>query len=231
MPALPRRPIKGIVFDFDGLIIDTELPLFKTWEELFRENGGRLPLDVWEQVIGRSDAFDPYATLEAQLGRPIDREAIRAERNRRYKGRLAQQRILPGVMEVLDAAPALGLRVGLASSSELEWVGGHLAAYGLRDRFECVFCSDHVEHTKPHPELYLKAVAALGIEPAEAIAIEDSPNGARAAKAAGLFTVGVPNALTRGMKFDALDLRLESLADRTLAQLVEIAAFATLPPQ
>ncbi|MCB2154556.1 HAD-IA family hydrolase [bacterium] len=224
---MPTRRIKGIVFDFDGLIVDTELPLFETWQELYQENGGSLPLDFWEEVIGRSDAFDPYETLESQLGHPIDREAIRAEKDRRYRERLARQEILPGVLDKLNEAAAAGLQIGLASSSDYQWVDGHLRQFDLRDRFECVFCKDHVARTKPNPELYLKAVEALELAPSEAIAIEDSPNGARAAVAAGLFTVVVPNTLTRSMKFNACDLRLESLADRTLAELIEIAQAAS----
>jgi beta-phosphoglucomutase-like phosphatase (HAD superfamily) len=115
----------------------------------------------------------------------------------------------------------LGLKVGLASSSSCSWVNGHLERLGLRNYFDILRASDDVQCTKPDPDLYLAALGALGVRVDQAFAIEDSPNGALAAKRAGLFCVAVPNELTRRLSLDHADLRLESLTDMPFERLVQ----------
>jgi beta-phosphoglucomutase-like phosphatase (HAD superfamily) len=112
------------------------------------------------------------------------------------------------------------LKIGLASSSPCEWVEGHLERLGLRPYFESIIASDDVVLTKPDPALYTSACAALGVEPGRAVALEDSPNGALAAKRAGLHCVAVPNELTKFLPFPAVDLRLDSLAEMSLDDLL-----------
>ena len=124
------------------------------------------------------------------------------------------------MVERLDEAAALGLRLAIASSSPRAWIDDHLAHLGLSDRFEVTRTADDVARTKPDPELYVSACAALGVAPHEAVAIEDSPNGIRAAKAAGLACVACPNPLTSLLPMDAADCVVPSLADVTLAGLL-----------
>ena len=216
--------IRAIVFDFDGLILDTEYPDYMSWQEIYRAYGASLPLSAWERSIGSMDLdlFDPYAYLEAQLGRPVDREAIRAQRRSRFDELVAAQGVLPGVEDYLAGARRLGLKVGLASSSSRAWVTGCLAQFGLNGAtFDCLRCGDEVKRTKPDPELYLAVLAALAVRGEQAVALEDAPNGVAAAKAAGLYCVAVPNLLTRRLAFDQADLRLNSLADMPLEMLLE----------
>ncbi len=211
---------RGLIFDFDGLILDTESPEFTSWRDLFAEHGCTLPLEEWAVCIGTADIFDPCARLEELLGRPVDRDALRAERRRRSDVLIAAQTPLPGVIERIGEAHGMGMKLAVASSSSRDWVEGHLERLGLALHFHCVRCSDHVERVKPDPALYRAALEGLGLRPEEAIAFEDSPNGILAAKGAGVFCVAVPNAATRELSLDAADVRLTSLAEISLADLV-----------
>jgi HAD superfamily hydrolase (TIGR01509 family) len=217
--------IRGLVFDFDGLIVDTEGAEYQSWQELFRQYGRRLPLSVWSQAIGAAvDHFDAFGYLESLLGHPIaDRERVKARRRQRYLDLAAAQPVLPGVREAIAEARRQGLKLAMASSSSREWVVGHMTRLGLIDGFECVRTSDDVAEVKPNPALYLSALAGLGLAAHEAIAFEDSPNGIAAAKAAGLFCVAIPNPLTSQLPIDQADLHLSSLAETTLDQIISLA--------
>ena len=217
--------IKGLIFDFDGLILDTELPVFQAWQEIYQSYGCYLPLSSWAMNIGvGADLFDPYADLERQLGRPVDREGIRGLRRQRQAERIEAQPVLQGVHEYIADAKGLGLGVGLASSSSRDWVVGHLTRLGLEQQFDSIKCSDDVQLTKPDPELYLANLDSLGIQAGEAVALEDSPNGIASAKAAGIFCVVVPNVLTSQLPLNAADLRLASLAEIPLGDLLRKVA-------
>jgi HAD superfamily hydrolase (TIGR01509 family) len=214
--------IHALIFDFDGLILDTETPEFRSWQEIYAGYGCTLSSADWTTCVGKGRAaitFNPYEDLERQWQAPLDREAIRAGRRRRYSELVGAETILPGVEEYLSDARELSLRFAVASSSPRSWVTEHLARLGLLDRFECIRCAEDVQETKPHPDLYLSVLRALQLRPSEAVAFEDSPNGVLAARAAGIFTVGVPNALTRGLALQA-DLQLASLAEMPLPELL-----------
>lgn len=215
--------IKALVFDFDGLILETEEPIYQSWQELYREHGCRLSFEKWTSIIGTDEfeiGWDPLAELEEMTGRPLDRERIAPSRRQRELDLIYTQPVLPGVLDYLQDARRLGLKIGLASSSSCDWVRGHLARLGLLDYFESLTASDDVQFTKPDPALYRTAVAELGVQPEQALALEDSPNGVLAAKRAGLFCVVVPNAMTRDLDLDHADLRLDSLADMSLEDLL-----------
>lgn len=213
--------MKAIIFDFDGLILDTETPDYQSWLEVYQEHGCDLPLAVWQENIGSVSFFDPFGYLEQQLGRPIDRQAVGQRRRQRDDALLATQPILPGVEVYLAEARRLGLKVGLASSSRHDWVDGHLGRLGLLDHFDVIRCRDDVDdRSKPDPAVYQVTLAALDVQAQETLALEDSLNGVKAAKQAGLFCVAVPNPMTRHFDFTLADHRLRSLADESLAQLI-----------
>ena len=214
--------IRALVFDFDGLILETEGPIFISWQELYASYGFPLPFEVWATTIGSAEAeFDPARELERLVGQSLDWTAIEPARQRRELALISEQPLLPGVEQTLQEARRMGLKLGLASSSTCKWVNGHLRERGLRPYFEVVRAADDVRLTKPDPELYLAVLSALGVCGAEAVALEDSPNGIRAAKAAGMTCVAVPNHLTRQLTLDEADLRLESLAEMSLESLLE----------
>jgi HAD superfamily hydrolase (TIGR01509 family) len=212
--------VKAIVFDFDGLILDTEEPVYRSWLELYQEHGEDLPFDRWVQIVGSSNAaFDPRAHLEHRLGRALAQETLDRRIERRTE-LVLEQAVLPGVVELADAALARGLTLAVASSSTCSWVEAHLERLGIRERFACVRARDDVAQVKPAPDLYVAAIECLGVAASEAIAIEDSPNGVAAAKAAGIRCVAVPNVITGGLDLSAAELVLRTLEGVTPEALV-----------
>jgi len=209
------------VFDFDGLILDTEEPIYRSWLEVYQAHGEDLPFERWVQIVGSTTAgFHPQHHLEERLGKPLPREVLDRRVGRRTEMILANA-VLPGVLHHLDAARERGLKLGVASSSTGDWVRGHLARLGILDSFDCLRCRDDVAHAKPEPDLYLSVLDCLGVAAREAIAIEDSPNGIAAAKRAGMRCVAIPNSITARLDLSHADLTLTSLADVTLLQLLE----------
>lgn len=214
-----------MIFDFDGLILDTETPEFTAWQEAYAALGASLELKLWAQVIGTHESgWDPWQHLEEQVGGPVDRETIRAARSARHLALIDAETVRPGVETWLDQARDLGLAVALASSSSRRWVTTYLSRLGLLDRFAVIATGDRVPHTKPDPAVYRLALTELGVEPREAIAVEDSANGVAAAKAAGLIAVAVPNAMTAGLDFSHADLVLGSLTEMTIPEVVRRTA-------
>jgi len=215
--------IRGIIFDFDGLIVDTEWPVFQSWVEIFDFFGVELPFDQWSTIIGTSshEHFDPFAMIERQVGQTLDRQNLHEKRRGRELEMVAVQPILPGVEGILSSAKTHHLKLGLASSSDRNWVAGNLARLGLLEYFDIIHTSDDVERTKPDPTLYLLALQSLGLSPTEAVVLEDSPNGVMAAKDAGIFTVAVPNPLTARLNLDRADMILGSLAELSLEDLIQ----------
>jgi len=212
--------IRALVFDFDGLILDTEEPVYRSWLEVYEAHGEELPFERWVQIVGSTTTgFHPQHYLEERLGRSLPKEVLDRRIGRRTELVLANK-LLPGVVEHLDAARALGLKLGVASSSTREWVTGHLARLGILERFECVRCRDDVTNVKPEADLYLAVLECLGVGASEAIAIEDSPNGITAAKRAGMRCVAVPNSITACLDLGQADVLLGSLAEVTLAELL-----------
>jgi HAD superfamily hydrolase (TIGR01509 family) len=213
--------IKALIFDFDGLILETETPVYISWNELYQSYHCHLPLDSWVTLIGGEDhSFDPYAELERQLGHSLDRAAVESERRKREMVLVDAQPVLPGVLQYLNDARQLKLRIGLASSSSCAWVTGHLTRLGIIQYFDCIRARDNVQKVKPDPELYLNVIKTLDIKPDEGIVLEDSFHGVQAAKSAGLYCVAVPNDMTRGMNLQQADLMLSSLTEMPLNNLI-----------
>jgi HAD superfamily hydrolase (TIGR01509 family) len=218
-----RMAIRGLIFDLDGLILDTEGPELASWQEEFARHGVELAFDAWRAGIGTVGTFDPYDHLESMVGSPVDREAVRARREARFRALMSSERVLPGVERLIAEARAAGLSLGLASSSTRAWVEGFLGDHGLEAAFHAIRAREDVAAAKPAPDLYLATLAALRLEPGEAIALEDSPNGIAAATAARIFCVAVPNPTTSRLGIDGADLVLDSLADVSLDDLIGAA--------
>lgn len=219
--------MRALIFDFDGTILDTERTEFLAWQEVFREHGAELTLEFWLPCVGTNDVpFEPSRHLERMVGRSLDHHQIEAHIKARKAELNSQLEPMLGVVDLLEAAPGLGLRLAVASSSRLAWVEGHLRRLGLWQHFEVVRTKEDVERTKPDPALFIKAAEALGLHPAQTVVIEDSLNGVKAAKAAGAYTVAVPNFLTRHLDLSPADLVLECLCDLSLEKLLERAQAA-----
>jgi HAD superfamily hydrolase (TIGR01509 family) len=217
MPA-----IDAIVFDFDGLVLDTETSVYAAWSEAFDAHGcGPLTLEEWSAEVGTAGVLDMVAMMQSRATQHVDVDAMHATRRARRDALLEREQLMPGVEQWLDDARAANLGIAIASSSPHEWVHGHLTRLGVHDRFGHLSCRDEVVPGKPAPDVYLRACDALGVEPRNALAVEDSPNGVTAAKAAGLRCVAVPNRITAALDFSGADLVVTSLADVTLAAALE----------
>jgi HAD superfamily hydrolase (TIGR01509 family) len=216
--------VRAFLFDFDGTLVDTELPSFRAWQEVYAELGHELTHERWGERVGTIGGFDPLAHLETLADGDFDRESVAARRVRRRDELTARERLRSGVREYLDGARRLGIKVGIVTSGPTEWVSSHLSRLGEADGWDCIVCANYdAAVAKPRPTLYLRALDALDVRADEAVAIEDSPNGVRAAKAAGLFCIAVPNLVTASLDLSAADVTVESLADLPVEGLLRLA--------
>ncbi len=211
------------MFDFDGLMLDTEGPLVESWRVIY-ERCGVEPLSpaAWAGSLGLDDRdpakLDPLGRLEQLTGGPIPEE-LQAERRRIRDEIVDAEPIRPGVEALLDQAERLGVPVGIASSSPSSWIERHLGPRGLLDRFAVVSCAGNGVRGKPDPATYALACERLDATPARSVALEDSPNGIRAASAAGMTCIAVPNGVSRDLDVSHADLVVASLLDVDLAAL------------
>lgn len=214
--------MKALIFDFDGLILDTETPDYQSWQYVYKSYGIELPLKLWLTFVG-GDAetdFEPHEYLEQKLNSTVDREQIWVSRRKSYLENLEDQTVLPGVVDLLKAARERGLKLAIASSSPENWVAGHLSRLGLNGYFDVIVTADDVEKTKPDPALFLIAAEKLGVLPNEVIVLEDSENGVNGAKRANMFVAAVPNSITVESDLSLADLYIRSLAEVTLDDLL-----------
>jgi len=220
VPSVPSvGELRAVVFDFDGLILDTETSTFDAVTALFEEHDTRLDPELWLSFLGSIDHPHWTEVLEDQLGRPVDRDELKRRRLETVTAVLAELAALPGVVQLIEELSGAGIAVGVASSSSAEWVHGHLGRLGLFDRFDSVSTGNEVERTKPAPDVYALACRRLGVSPRDSVAIEDSSNGCRAARAAGLAVVAVPLPFATSMDLSMADEVLDSVAELDVAAL------------
>jgi len=216
--------IRALILDFDGLILDTESPMRASWLEMFEEHGLVVPEEQWASLLGSSaDPPEAYDLLEAHLGKPVDRVTIHDRVMSRELQLLESEDVLPGVRKLISDAQVAGFSLAVASSSERAWVRGLLTQHDLIEPFDAIVCAEDVARTKPHPDLFLKALEHLNVEPREAIVFEDSLHGVASAKAAGIFCVAVPNLVTQCLDFSSADLKIDSIASHRLQHYIDAA--------
>jgi HAD superfamily hydrolase (TIGR01509 family) len=221
--------IHALILDFDGLILDTESPALQSWQQIYGEYGQTLQLAQWIETLGTNEGFDPASHLAELLSQQQPPQAVNiaqlATRHEQLHWQLsAQQPLLPGVLDLLNAADAHGLPCAVASSSNRDWVAGWLETHGIRERFVCLCTADDVERTKPAPDLFRCAAACLQHEPAACLVFEDSPNGIRAAQAAGMPCVAVPGAISSQIELPPADVQLATLHAIPLADILRRVA-------
>ena len=214
-------PTRAFLFDFDGLILDTETASQAGWAWLYEQHGHTLPPEKWALMVGTVDGWDIWGHLE-ELAGPLDREEWNRRRYEHELTLLEVEELRPGIAEYLDYAERNRLKRAIVSSAPRQWIDMHLERLERAVGWDAIVTADHdPARAKPAPTLYLEALDAIGAAAEEAIAFEDSPNGARAAKAAGVFVVGVPNAVTRDYGLaEHADLVVESLAELPPHQLL-----------
>ncbi|MEM8858302.1 MAG: HAD-IA family hydrolase, partial [Chloroflexota bacterium] len=199
-----------------------EAALTAAWEQLFERYGHPFPMEKWLPNIGRMNVYHPGAHLVELTG--LDKTEMEFREERRQLGLeiLADDGPMPGVLDRIKEAKEMGLKLGIASTSEARWLNYHLPRLGLLYEFEAVRGRSDVGGVgKPEPDVYLSACKGLRVDPKNALALEDSVNGVIAGKRAGMKVVAIPNPLTRHMDYSDADLILYSMADMTLAEMIE----------
>jgi HAD superfamily hydrolase (TIGR01509 family) len=214
-------PIRAFLFDFDGLILDTETASRAGWEWLYREHGHELPQDRWASIVGTTGVWSPMDHLEELVGAPLEREALNERRYAREISLIEAEELRPGIADYIETAEERGLKRAIVSSASRRWIDMHLARLEREVGWHAILTADR-DHAraKPNPAMYLEALELLGIGADEAIVFEDSPNGVAAARAAGIFVVAVPNNVTRDFGLEEADLVVDSLADLPPAELL-----------
>ena len=214
--------IKALVFDFDGLILDTETPEVLVWQSIYREHGFELPVNEWEKTVGGYGIsnFDAAEHLSLLSQGRLDPASMRIRYRRESDLLIHASDIMPGVIRIIEQARAQGVAVAFGSSSPHSWVDAHVKRLGIFHYFKYIICQDDVApgRTKPNPDIYLKALDVLKVRNTEAVVFEDSLNGVKAARRAGIFVVAVPNPLTAKMGVSG-DLTVSSLAELSLQDL------------
>lgn len=209
--------IRALVFDFDGLILDTETPLIDSYGAIHARHAVPFDRDAFIRSVGHADyAFDPWHGFSPHS----DRAALELARRAIKDELLLEQALLPGVMALLDDARAKGLPVALASNSPHVWCDLHLKRLGLFERFHFIACRDDVTLPKPAPDLYKLVLNQFGLRGHEAISFEDSHTGSLAAKRANLWSVAAPNPSTAHHDFSHVDLQVTSLSELSLDELM-----------
>lgn len=216
--------VEGLVLDFDGTIVDTETVEFEAWTTIWDDHGHALVLEEWLVSVGTSGGFDPLEELARRVDRTLDHDELLARRSALVEEHWGRLEPRPGVVAWLDEAHAAGIPVGVASSAHRGHLETRLAKLGLRDRLTAVVGADDAGAAKPDPAVFLMACDQLGVEPGAALAVEDSSNGVRAAVAAGLRVVAVPNPITSTLDLSAAHVIVESLADHSIASIASALA-------
>ncbi|HET6352197.1 MAG TPA: HAD-IA family hydrolase [Coriobacteriia bacterium] len=214
--------IRALVFDFDGLIMDSEVAVAGSYADMFAAEGFDFPVELWRTMVGTRENDDVlWRELERLTGKEFPLDTYEQPRRERSFEIADELPVLPGVQPLIEDAHERGLGLAIASSSSEWWVSRHLSRLGLAEYFSAVVTKEATARSKPDPSLYLEAMRRLGVSGAEAIALEDSGPGLTAAVRAGMHTVAVPGSYTEGMDFSAADVCLSSLAETTLDKLLE----------
>ena len=211
---------KALIFDFDGLIVDTETVIYESWAEIYEKNGQILELNTYKNCVGSDfEKFHPGIELEKRTGKKFNWTTIDAERENLIREGLEQQKERTGIRHFIEYAKAKGLDLAIASSSSRNWVLGWIKKLGLMEHFSAFANRDDVQKIKPDPELFLTAANFLGIHPSEALIFEDSENGLKAATAAGIPCAIITNPITAGGNFSEAIIVAESFTDERLKKL------------
>ena len=213
--------LKGLIFDFDGLIVDTETVIYETWANLYQLNGQTLDLADYKQCVGSDFAqFDPSKELEKRCGKKFDWNELNLQRELKIRENLSSQRERPGIISFIEEAKKNGLKMAIASSSSKAWVVGWVERLEIKHYFSAFLNRDDVKRIKPAPDLFLASCEALEIDTSEALVLEDSENGLKAANAAGIYCAIITNKITEGGNFSESVLQTDTFSDIRLKKLL-----------
>jgi len=203
--------LQAVIFDFDGLLADTEQPEFEAWQRIYESLGHTLTHEVWARAVGYASVFDPKADLEERVGRALDWTALDEQRRREKECLMQSLAPLPGAAELVRWFSEQKVPIGCASNSHRDWVETGLKRIGLRAHFRVIVGLGDSEAPKPDPAPYRTVLAELNAEASKALAFEDSGPGMQSATGAGIYTIVVPGPITRHQDLSRADEELESL--------------------
>lgn len=209
---------RAVLFDFDGVILDTEWPIYETWRDLFLEHGEELTLETYVQCIGSDfDTWSPETYLESLTGLNFDWKTINPARNVIIREEVGKLDAVPGIRESLAHFQRQDIPCAVVSSSDHNWVGGWLEHLGLTSYFQTIVCKGDAPKIKPAPDLYLEAVRRMNLPASDCLVIEDSLNGMKSAHLAGCPVVAIPNRITACINFDEAEFQFATMTEFTAA--------------
>ena len=206
-----RRP-RGIIFDFDGVLVDTEWAIYQSWVQLYAREGQEISIATYSPCLGAGYShWNPAEHLEKLTGKKYDWEVETSARQAVLEADLARSGLMDGAAELLDWCDEQGIKLTVASSSSRRWVQGWLERLGIYHRFAGVFTRTDGYAVKPNPALFLAAQECLGLPKEECLIVEDSENGTISAQNAAIPCVAIPNRMTESSDFSRAQYRQPSL--------------------
>ena len=225
-----QPPVRALLLDFDGTMVETESASYAAWRETLAGHGYDLTVPAWIGAVGTLNGVDPVALLQAHTGVAIDGDDLRARARARHHELVATEQLRDGVQLLVDDARDAGLHTAIVTAASSWWVRTHLTRLGIDEHWEHVIAADgDITRAKPSPVLYHEAASLLQIDPAQAVVVEDSLNGIRAAKAAGMTCVAFPNPITATLDLSEADLVVDDLGGLGLGELLRRIGRATEP--
>ncbi len=215
--------LRAVIFDFDGLLLDTESAEYEEWRHIFSSHGAHLSLQDWVKYVGTWVDASLLDLLDDRTTRPFDRAELRRQHASAVRANVDSKSFCEGVTSLVPALRQAGLKVAIASNSDLPWVKSHLDHRNYRSNFDVICTRENVKHLKPDPDIYLLTLQKLGVKASEAVVFEDSLPGTTAALRAGIQVYVVPNSITVQSVFPAQATVLRSLADVSPTMLRENA--------
>lgn len=213
--------LRAVIFDFDGLLLDTETAEYEEWVKIFCSLEATLTLQDWLKYVGTWIDASLMDLLAQRTSKPFVAEELRSRHEEAVRANVNKKSFCDGVTTLVPALHAAGLKVAIASNSAFPWVQDHLDHRNYRENFDVICTGNEVKRLKPEPDIYLLALERLGVQDAEAVVFEDSLPGTMAALRAGLQVYVVPNSITVQSKFPPEAKRLGSLAEASPALLRE----------
>ncbi len=213
--------LAAVIFDFDGIVLDSETPEFESHRRIYERCGVGLTPDEWCDQIGLwAEGHDErwIAQLAERAPGAPSRDDYHAEKHRIFD-EVVPREPMRGIRDLLTALAEAGVPAAIASSAPARWVVPAVEGIGVRPLFAAIVTGDAVARRKPAPDVYLEAARRLGVDPARSIAIEDSGPGIAAARAAGMKTVAIPHWLTERHDLSSADLTVAHAGELTLARL------------
>lgn len=206
---------RALIFDFDGLILDTETAEVEIWNDLYSQAGIAFDMEAYIGTIGSNSPtdFHPATLLADREGEERSFEQIRQDFRKIAYLRCEQLEAMDGVVDLIKNAKTKGYFLAVGSSASYSWVQTHLNRLGLLDKFDVIVTFDDVENAKPAPDIYLKVLEKLDVSAENALVFEDSQNGVLAAHRAGIRAIAVPNPITSIQDFSLATAVLLSLAN------------------